>query len=114
MISGLALSKSRPANAFAVADEYHNDGSGAPENAEKKLPGRALPRTPQELDRPHEASTVIGTAELKFADQTFTAAWTSFFAQSGKLLYLTINLDLASRFFCAGRGFELVTGSEPA
>ena len=74
IISGFALSKSLPANAFAVADEYHSDGSGAPENAEKKLPGRALPKTPQELDRPHEASTVIGTEELKFADQTFTAA----------------------------------------
>jgi hypothetical protein len=32
----LALSKSLPAKAFAVADEYHSDGSGAPENAEKK------------------------------------------------------------------------------
>ena len=74
MISGFALSKSLPASALAVADEYQSDGSGAPENAEKKLPGRALPKTPQELDRPHEASTVIGTEELKFADQTFTAA----------------------------------------
>ena len=74
IISGLALSKSFPANALAVADEYHSDGSGAPENAEKKLPGRALPRTPHELDLPHDASTVIATEELKFADQTSTAA----------------------------------------
>ena len=74
MISGLALSKSLPAKAFAAADEYHRDGSGAPENAEKKLPGRALPKTPQELERPHDASTVITVVDLKFADHTSIAA----------------------------------------
>ena len=97
-ISGLALSKSLPDNAFASADGYHNDGSGAPENEEKKLPGRALPKTPQELERPHEASTDITTEDLKFAAQISIAACTSFFAYSGKLLYLTENLDLISRF----------------
>ena len=74
IISGLALSKSFPANAFAAADEYHSEGSGAPENAEKKLPGRALPRTPQELERPHDASTVMTVVDLKFADHTSIAA----------------------------------------
>ena len=49
---------------------YQSDGSGAPENAEKKLPGRALPKTPHELERPHDASTETTTEDLKFADQT--------------------------------------------
>ena len=74
IISGFALSKSFPAKEFAAADEYHNDGSGAPENAEKKLPGRALPNTPHELERPHDASTETTTEDLKFADHTSIAA----------------------------------------
>ena len=64
-ISGLALSKSFPASEFANADGYHSDGSGAPEKAEKKLPGRALPKTPHELERPQDASTVTTTEDLK-------------------------------------------------
>ena len=68
------MSKSLPAKAFARAEGYQRDGSGAPENAEKKLPGRALPKTPQELERPQDASTEITTEDLKFADQTSTEA----------------------------------------
>ena len=34
IISGFALSKSLPASAFANAEAYQSDGSGAPENAE--------------------------------------------------------------------------------
>ena len=63
------MSKSFPAKAFASAEGYQSDGSGAPEKAEKKLPGRALPKTPHELERPHDASTEITTDDLKFADQ---------------------------------------------
>ena len=92
------MSKSLPAKAFASAEGYQRDASGAPEKAEKKLPGRALPNTPHELERPHEASTEITTEDLKFADQTSIEAWTSFFAHSGKLLYLTSKADLTSRF----------------
>ena len=69
-ISGFFLSKSLPAKAFARADGYQRDASGAPGNPEKKLPGRALPKTPHDLERPHEASTEITTDDLKFADQT--------------------------------------------
>ena len=74
IISGFALSKSLPASEFASADAYQSDGSGAPENAEKKLPGLALPSTPHELDRPHDASTVMTTFDLKLAAQISTAA----------------------------------------
>ena len=114
MISGFALSKSFPARAFAKADGYQREESGAPEKAEKKLPGRALPKTPQELERPHEASTEITTDDLKFAAQTSIDAWTSFFAHSGKLLYLTENLDLISRFLLLVGAVCVVDGSVPA
>lgn len=68
-----------PAKALASADAYQSEGSGAPLKVEKKLPGRALPNTPHELDRPHDASTEIGTADLKFADQMSIDCCTSFF-----------------------------------
>ena len=79
------MSKSTPARAFARADAYQSDESGAPSKAEKKLPGLALPKIPS-LERAHDASTDMGTLDSKLADQISIAAWTSFFAQAGKLV----------------------------
>ena len=45
-ISGLLGSKSLPASAFAIADGYQIDGSGAPLNPWKKLTGLADARMP--------------------------------------------------------------------
>jgi hypothetical protein len=42
---------------------------------------------------------VTTVVDLKFADHTSIAAWTSFLAHSGKLLYLTLNFELDSKFF---------------
>ncbi|CAB5115219.1 unannotated protein [freshwater metagenome] len=57
---------------------------------------------------------MIGTEDAKFADHTSTAAWTSIFAQSGKLLYVTIKLDLALPTANFVRGVVVVTGLDPA
>ncbi|CAB5239541.1 unannotated protein [freshwater metagenome] len=57
---------------------------------------------------------LTGTLDAKFADQISTAAWTSFLAQSGKLLYVTLNVDLATPTADFGRGVVVVTGFVPA
>jgi hypothetical protein len=72
------------------------------EHQEKKknnsLHAFALPKIFSDLDLSHVASTDIATEDLKLAAQISKESWTSFFAHSGKLLYVTSNLETASRF----------------
>jgi len=83
-------------------------------DGDRKTDGRALPKIPQELERPHEASILIVTVDAKLAAQTSTAACTSSFAHSGKLLYLTSILDFACRLLAGARCSGLVRVVVPA
>ena len=59
IISAFLKSKSFPASALARAEGYQRLESGAPENAAKYPPGRALPNTALDCEELHVASIVI-------------------------------------------------------
>jgi hypothetical protein len=73
-ISGESGSRSLPAIAFAMAEEYQSVESGEPLKLWKKLTGEAEAKIPEVPSGTKLATTLMGTEEGQLSDQISIAA----------------------------------------